>query len=197
MILFAGIGGVLVLALGIGSFFIFKTLSNKHDTPPASAQSNDAHQTQDASKDKKEDKKDDSKKDSDPKAADGKPDDKKADDPQDPNGKKKDENKGTPNFGNTFTIQKMDLNLGNIVENRFLRLGLAIEYRGNNDQLEELKKRESQIRDIIISTASSKSRKDLLSNTGKEQFRREILNKINEVTDRPVQNVFFTEFLVE
>ena len=37
----------------------------------------------------------------------------------------------------------------------------------------------------------------LLTENGKELLRREILNKINEVSDKPVQNIFFTEFLVE
>ncbi len=91
----------------------------------------------------------------------------------------------------------MDLNLGNPIENRYLRIACAIEYRGGEEQAAELKKREIQIKDIIITTVTSKSRMQLLSENGKELLRREILNKINEVADKPIQNVFFTEFLVE
>ena len=103
----------------------------------------------------------------------------------------------SPSFGDAFRIPKLDLNLGNPIENRFIRIAIALEYRGKDTQLLELKQREAQLRDIIITSVTTKTRANLLSENGKEHLRREILNKINEVTDQPIQNVYFTEFFVE
>lgn len=100
-------------------------------------------------------------------------------------------------FGETYEIPRLDLNLSNPLENRYLRLALSVEYRGGKEQAEELKKREPQLRDLVITSVSSKTRLDLLSDRGKGKLRRELLHKFNEVLDRPVANVFFTEFLVE
>lgn len=100
-------------------------------------------------------------------------------------------------FGETFALPKMDLNLGNPLENRYLRIGVSIEYTGGKNQQEELKKREPQLRDIIISSVSTRTRLDLLTERGKEKLRRELINKINESFERPVKTIYFTDFLVE
>lgn len=214
--LFAGIGGVLLVALGVGGFFVFKTISGKKNTELAaqgtshddhdkkdSKDSKDDHGKKDEKKDdqsKKDEKKDDHGKKDEKKDDHGKKDEKKDDKKDDPNKKddgKKEEPKGTANFGDTFMIPRLDLNLGNSIENRFIRIAIAIEYRGGENQGFELKKREAQIKDIVITAVTSKTRLVLISENGKENLRREILNRINEVTDRPVQNVYFTEFFVE
>jgi flagellar basal body-associated protein FliL len=209
--LFAGIGGVLFAALCLGGFFIFKTLgSHAPATPPpadATADNNTDNKKPDDKKpdDKKpDDKKPDDKKPDDKKTDDKKPDDKKPDDkkPDDSHGDakatdKKPDVKGTNNFGDTYTLSRMDLNLGNPIENRYLRVAVSIEFRGGEEQLDELKQREPQIKDIIITTVTNKTRLELLSENGKEDLRRELMNRINEVCDRPIQNIYFTEFLVE
>lgn len=100
-------------------------------------------------------------------------------------------------FGRTFALPRADLNLGNPVENRFIRIAVVLEYRGDEEQAMELRRRKPQLRDIVITSVSTKTRASLLSDKGKEQLRRELLNRINEVVDRPVQNVYFTEFFVE
>ena len=219
LVLFAGIGGVLLVALGVGGFFIFKTLSAKknvelaagapsadshgapvadshgapvadsHGAPPAA----DSHGAPPSGK--KDEKKDDhGAKKEEPKKADP---NKKDEHGAAAGGAKKEEPKGTANFGDTFLVPRLDLNLGNSVENRFIRISVGIEYRGGENQGFELKKREAQLKDIIIQCVTNKTRLALISENGKENLRREILNRINEVTDRPVQNVFFTEFFVE
>ncbi|MEN9810448.1 MAG: hypothetical protein RLZZ488_2015 [Pseudomonadota bacterium] len=181
---------------------------------------------EEASTDKKEDVKDKKaeEKKEDAKAADSKDGDKKAADKKD-DGKsgadsakkdaagaaKKDEAATAPKdeksdlkmfqsdqtFGETFALPKMDLNLGNPLENRYLRIGVSIEYTGGKNQQEELKKREPQLRDIIISSVSTRTRLDLLTERGKEKLRRELINKINESFERPVKTIYFTDFLVE
>ncbi|MEY2988964.1 MAG: hypothetical protein RJB13_2485 [Pseudomonadota bacterium] len=100
-------------------------------------------------------------------------------------------------FGETFALKKMELNLGNPLENRYLRIAVSLEYTGGKDQLDELQKREPQLRDLIISSVSSRTRLDLLTEKGKEKLRRELINKINESFEKPVKTLYFTDFLVE
>jgi flagellar basal body-associated protein FliL len=54
-----------------------------------------------------------------------------------------------------------------------------------------------QLEDIIITTSSVKTRVELLTDKGKEELRREMLNKFNEVLNKPISNIFYTQFLVE
>ena len=104
--------------------------------------------------------------------------------------------KSDETFGETFALPRMDLNLGNPLENRYLRIGVSIEFTGGKTQQEELKKREPQLRDIIISSVSTRTRLDLLTERGEEKLRRELVNKINESFERPVKTIYFTDFLV-
>ena len=164
----------------------------------------------DASAEKKDEKKDasaekkDEKKDAPAEKKDEKKDDKgeKKDDhgskseSEDP--KKDGKTKNDPNaFGDTFVISKMDINLDNPLENRYVHLSLTLEYAGGKSQEEDLKKREPQIRDVIITAASTRTRAELLSPYGKQRLRQEIFNKLNEVLDKPIKKVYFTDFLVE
>jgi flagellar basal body-associated protein FliL len=219
LVLIAGIAGVLLVALGVGGFFIMKTLGGNKNHDDVGQEQHDPHHNAGNKDEKKDDKKnnepkkDEAKKDE-PKKDEHKKDEHKKDEPKkdepkkdDPNKKaepakndpnsKPEEPKGTANFGDTFSLPKIDLNLGNAIENRFIRIAIAIEYRGGENQGFELKKREAQIKDIVITSVTSKTRLILISENGKENLRREILNRINEVTDRPIQNVYFTEFFVE
>jgi flagellar basal body-associated protein FliL len=100
-------------------------------------------------------------------------------------------------FGTTWAVPRLDINLGNALENRFLRLSLSLEFKGGNSQKEELQMREPQIKDIIITTVGTRGRLELLNPKGKEKLRRDLLNRFNEVLERPVLNVYFSEFLVE
>lgn len=214
LVLIAGIAGVLLVALGVGGFFIMKTLGGNKNHDDVAQEQHDPHQNAGNKDDKKDDKKNSEPKKDEPKKDEHKKDEPKKDEPKkdepkkdDPNKKaeppksdpnaKPEEPKGTANFGDTFSLPKIDLNLGNAIENRFIRIAIAIEYRGGENQGLELKKREAQIKDIVITSVTSKTRLILISENGKENLRREILNRINEVTDRPIQNVYFTEFFVE
>ena len=205
IILFAGIGGVLLLVILIGGFIAFKTMSAKKQAEFEISQEGGPGEIPaaeqppgEADKSKEPEKKDEHKKDE-KKDEHNNKDEKKDEHKKDEHNKdaKKEEGKGTANFGDTYAVTKMDLNLGNPIENRYLRIAVAIEYRGGEEQLSEIKKRDIQIKDIIITTVTNKTRQQLLTENGKELLRREILNKINEVSDKPVQNIFFTEFLVE
>lgn len=141
-----------------------------------------------------------------PKTDGGKPDEGKAEaakDGEKKEGEKKDGEGNllglleTPKFGETFTLPKMDLNLGNPLENRYLTIRIAVEFRGGEEQKKEIEKREPQLKDIVINTVNSRTRMELLSPDGKNRLRREILNRFNEVLERPVEAIYLTDFLVE
>jgi len=104
---------------------------------------------------------------------------------------------GPREFGSTFFIPIMNINLGNPLENRFLRIEVSLEYVGGDTQKAELEKRLPQYKDILISSISKRERFDLLSHDGRENLRRELLNRFNEVSQKPIAAVYFTEFLVE
>jgi len=112
-------------------------------------------------------------------------------------GKDKDTREKSGGFGETYDLPKLDLNLGNPLENRFLRLAITMEFHGGEAQKEEIKKREPQLKDLVITSVSSKTRMELLTEKGKERLRRELMNRFNEVLERPVKSLFFTDFLVE
>lgn len=241
ILILAGIGGVLTVALAGGGFFAYKTFlgGNKDDVAlsakgdPAAKENKTDSETKDnlkadssnpnasaktESNEKKDAKSTDSAKSEksdkeapkDQKA--GEKSDKKSDEKSnEKSGEKADEKAGAKDdrksqkdtreksvgFGETHDLPRMDLNLGNPLENRFLRLSITIEYHGGEAQKEELKRREPQLKDIVITSVSSKSRLELLTEKGKERLRKELTNRFNEVLDRPVKSLFFTDFLVE
>ena len=101
------------------------------------------------------------------------------------------------NFGQTTSMKPFYLNLGNPLENRYIRLELAIEFNGGADQLKEVEARKPQLRDAIISVASRKTKEFLLGPDGKDQLRLELLNKINQYMDRKIEAVYITDMIIE
>jgi flagellar protein FliL len=99
--------------------------------------------------------------------------------------------------GQMYTMKNFNLNLGNPLENHYIRLEIAIEYMGGEEQKAELESRQPQLRDAVVSVVSRKTREFLLGPDGKDQLRREILIRINRVMTRPVQAVYITDILIE
>jgi flagellar protein FliL len=99
--------------------------------------------------------------------------------------------------GKTFALKTFHLNLGNPLENRYIRLEVTIDYIGGDEQKGELEQRTPQLRDAIISIVSRKTREFLLSPDGKDQLRKEILTKINRYMNKPVRSVYITDLLIE
>ena len=103
----------------------------------------------------------------------------------------------TGDFGLIKELKPFHLNLGNPLENRYVRLALGLEYKGGPEQLLEIERRDSQIRDAIVSIISRKTREHLLSPDGKDRLRLELKNKINQYLDKKIENVFITDILIE
>jgi flagellar FliL protein len=100
-------------------------------------------------------------------------------------------------FGCTQAFTPFHLNLGNPLENRYIRLEVAVEYGCAEETKAEIEKRLPQLRDAVISVTSRKTREFLLGPDGKEQLRKEIHTRINHYMSRKVDDVFITDILIE
>ncbi len=101
------------------------------------------------------------------------------------------------NFGRIYEFRPFHLNLGNPMENRYIRLGIAIEYKSGNEQLREIEARKVQLRDAIVSIVGEKTREFILTPDGKDQLRLEIFNQINQYMDRKIEAVYISDLIVE
>ena len=100
-------------------------------------------------------------------------------------------------MGKTISLKPFHLNLGNPLENHYVRLEISIEVGQNRDAETELERRKAQLRDAIVSIVSHKTREFLLNPDGKEQLRSEILRRINRYMKNKVNQVFITDMLIE
>lgn len=184
LFIFAGIGALLLI-LAVGGTFML--LSKPKSTEKSTEKS--AEKTDD-------------------KAAETKKEDEHSEKPAEdghgkPEGDKKTEGASTAkpaskgNYGEAFVLKPFHMNLGNPLENRYLRLELSIEYRGGEAQKTELDNRTSQIRDIVVSISTRKTMEFLLGPDGKDQLRYEIFTRLNQVLDKKIEAVYITDILVE
>lgn len=183
------IAGVLVTA-GVGgglAFFLSKGSAPKDEAALPQVVEADPPSTA-APADKKADPKKEDAKSTDPKTADAAKSDDKSARPKLPE---------NSNIGCTTPLKSFNLNLGNPLENRYIRLELAIEHGCAEEEKNEVTERMPQLRDAIISVTSKKTREFLLSPDGKTQLTYEIRNQINQRMSRPIKDVFITDILIE
>ncbi|NRA65210.1 MAG: flagellar basal body-associated FliL family protein [Pseudobacteriovorax sp.] len=100
-------------------------------------------------------------------------------------------------FGDTFPMKTFNLNLGNALENRFVRLEVTMEFSGGEKQKAEISKRLPQLRDAVIQVVSRKTREFLLAPDGKDALRKEILIRINRYMNQKIDAVYITDILIE
>ena len=182
--------GLLVVLLGAGGAFFFLSKGSKKAAAQNPPETHGEQATAEADGEaKKDDGHGDAKKD------DGHGEAKKGDGKGD--GKKEKTDTAASNYGQTFPLKPFHMNLGNPLENRYLRLEVTLEYRGGEPQKTELDSRVPQIRDIVVSTSSRKTMEFLLGPDGKDQLRYEIFTRLNQVLDKKVEAVYITDILVE
>ena len=186
--------GVLVLVLGGGGayFFLFSgsSSSSSQETSTESVEEGSENKTAETPSETKEETKAQEEK----KA----PEEKKTQDGTSPSlldkltgGSK------VAEFGDTINLKPFNINLGNPLENRYVRLELSLEYKGKDSQKQEIERRMPQLRDAIISVTGKKSREFLLSADGKDQLRKELLIVINRYMSRPIEAVYITDILID
>jgi flagellar FliL protein len=89
------------------------------------------------------------------------------------------------------------VNVAGTGANRYLRVSISIEV---NDLLaqQEISKRGTQLRDTIIQTLGAKKMEQLDNVSSREELKREILNKINDMLqNRNVTDIYFTDFVIQ
>ena len=99
-------------------------------------------------------------------------------------------------YGKTVELAPFNLNLGDPLQNRYVRLSVSIEIT-NEEVSKELERRKSQVRDAVISIVSRKTMEFLLTPDGKVQLRKEIKDSINSYMSKPINRVFITDILIE
>lgn len=96
-----------------------------------------------------------------------------------------------------YNMGAIIVNLSDPGPQRYLKVQVAVEL--DNPKLEEeVKNREPQLKDIIISVLSSKTTADINTPQGKIALKQEILKRLNMViTEGEIMDLFFSEFIIQ
>ena len=97
-----------------------------------------------------------------------------------------------------FPMEPMVVNLADNRRDRYLKITLEFEIRGE-DNLEEFKEKSAKAKHSIITLVSSKTYDDVFTVKGKYRLREELLARIRslmEIQDS-ILNVYFTEFVIQ
>lgn len=100
-------------------------------------------------------------------------------------------------YGQTYELKPFNLNLGNPLENRYIRLVIAIEFKGGQSQKAEITAKEPKIRDIVVSITTKKTMEFLLGPDGKDHLRHELFVTINQSLENKIEAVYITDMLIE
>ncbi len=196
MIIIAALGALLVLGGGGGAFVFLSKGKKAHKEEEITKE--DPHG--EAKKDEHGDGHGEAKKDEHGEAKDEHGEAKKdehGEAKKDDKAKEEDKSASNIDFGETYKMQTFNLNLGNALENRYLRIEISLEYRGGGEQKKEIEKRLPQLRDAIIGILQRKTREFLLSPDGKESLRKELLIRINRYMTKKIESVYITDLLIE
>lgn len=106
---------------------------------------------------------------------------------------------GVPPMGPTLELGEFVVNLapdpGMVV--RYARVGVVVE-ADRPQVVEQLRQRDPQVRDLIISLLRTKRVEDLATQQGLEQVRRELAQGLNRLVSKgEVVNVYFTDFVIQ
>jgi len=100
-------------------------------------------------------------------------------------------------IGPLFSFDTFIVNLADPSGSRYLRMTIDVEV-DNNVVIEEMKQRQPQLRDMIISLVSNKTYEDVSTTRGKLAIKEEIIRRFNLIlTTGKVRNIYFTEFVVQ
>lgn len=85
----------------------------------------------------------------------------------------------------------------NIAGDNYIKIALKIQ-TNSKDSAAELKKRDFQVKSILIEQLSEMSKKDLEGTKGKEILANTLKTKINELMQEgEVQKVYFTSYIIQ
>lgn len=105
-----------------------------------------------------------------------------------------------PQLGQLEHLGDFLVNLADVEESHYLRTVIDLEqnYGSSPEFGNEIGNRKAQLRDIVISTLSSKTSADLRTPEGKEALKEELKERINSVLAKgQIARVYFTEFAIQ
>ena len=114
--------------------------------------------------------------------------------------KEEEEDEDNPKeFGETAEFKGIVVNLNEPGGNRMLKVSLTFEYNAKNKKLKDaLKKRDAQIRSVIIMYLSGLSYIQTTGSANKELILKTIKKKVNNILmEGKIRKVFFNEFVVQ
>ena len=122
----------------------------------------------------------------------------------------------TASTGPLVELGPFIVNLGNVNERRYLRVGLSLDFQTRDPAFTQasdnaratwvsslkakLKHKEAIFKDVIVTTLSAKQAENLGSTTGKEELKAELtarLNRYMEGENAHVMDVYFTDFMIQ
>ena len=104
-----------------------------------------------------------------------------------------------PPLGPTVEVGDFVVNLapGPGLTVRYARVGVVVE-ADKPEVVEQLRRRDPQVRDVIIGLLRTKRVEDLSTREGLDQVRRELVESLNQLVSRgKVVNVYFTDFVIQ
>ncbi len=100
-------------------------------------------------------------------------------------------------IGKMYPMDQFVVNLYSESGGRYLKTSLNLELSGE-ELTAELDSKKPLVRDIIIKALSAKTYEEISTIKGKENLKDEIVMNINEViTDGKINNMFFTDFVIQ
>jgi flagellar FliL protein len=96
-----------------------------------------------------------------------------------------------------YSIEPIVVNLFDPTGKRYLQVRLAFELKDKKIE-EEIRNSEPKIKDVIISTLSTKTPEDVLQPEAKALIKNELLQKINSALgEEAILNIYITQYIVE
>uniref|UniRef100_A0A7V5XIA5 Flagellar protein FliL n=1 Tax=Thermodesulfobacterium geofontis TaxID=1295609 RepID=A0A7V5XIA5_9BACT len=112
-------------------------------------------------------------------------------------GSKEKEKEKSPKETVIYSMEPIVVNLFDPTGKRYLQVRLAFELKDKKVE-EEIKINDPKIRDIIISTLSTKTPEDVLQPEAKDLIKAELLQKINSALgEEALLNIYITQYIVE
>ena len=99
--------------------------------------------------------------------------------------------------GVLMEMDNVTVNLADLEENRFLRVKIKFEIESEEEKL-RIETFDAQIKDLIITTLSSKTFNEVRTSQGKFALKEELAYRINSlVGGRPVRKLYFSDFVAQ
>ena len=96
-----------------------------------------------------------------------------------------------------YSMEPIVVNLFDPTGKRYIQIRLALELKDKKME-EEIKSNEPKIKDVIISTLSTKTPEDVLQPEAKDLIKTELLQKINSALgEEAISNIYITQYIVE